>query len=156
MKDLNAYLLFLSKPHAPAILQFSLCIMRDFEPYLELFQAERPLVFFIFQKLKVLFNSLLCKFVRPEVMNNSVIRKLMQLDFNDSSKLLPDSSVDVGFGAKRSLKKLNTIQSTYAREFQRNAKQFFVSLLTKLFERCPIKYNLTLYVSSLSPLKFHQ
>ena len=31
---------FLSKPHAPSILQFSLCIMRDFEPYLELFQVE--------------------------------------------------------------------------------------------------------------------
>ena len=82
----------------------------------------------------MLLNSL---FVRPEVMNNSVVRKLMQLYFNDSSKLLPDSSVDVGFGAKRSLKKLNTIQSTYACEFQRNGKQFFVSLLTKLFERCP-------------------
>ena len=59
--------------HQP-FLQFSLCIMRDFEPYLELFQAERPLVLFIFQTLKVLLNSLLCKFVRPEVINNSVIK----------------------------------------------------------------------------------
>ena len=38
---------FLSKPHAPSILQFSLCIMRDFEPYLELFQVERPLFFYL-------------------------------------------------------------------------------------------------------------
>ena len=120
--------------------------MRDFEPYL---------AFFLFQKLKVLLNSLLCKFIRPEIIKISVIRKLMQLDFKDSSKLLPDSSVDVGFRAKGSLKTLKTTENTYAHQFQGNAKQFFVSLLANLFERYPIKYNLTLYVSSLST-EIHQ
>ena len=50
-----------------AALHFSLCISNEIEPYLVLFQAERPLVVFLFEKLKELLVSLMERFVRPEV-----------------------------------------------------------------------------------------
>ena len=50
--------LFLADPVSPAILQFALIIMKELESFLELFQAERPLSFFLYEKLKAIVLSL--------------------------------------------------------------------------------------------------
>ena len=98
----------------------------------------------------------------PGVIEGSVVRKLIQIDpndstklllLNDSAKLLECDSVDVGFGAKKVLKKLTTVQATKARDFKKNAKQFLIKLVSKLAERCPLKYKLTQFIAALSPIQ---
>ena len=126
--------LFLADPVSPAILQFALSIMKELESFLELFQAERPFSFFLYEKLKAIVLALVNRFVRPEEIEGSNIRKIMELDFSSgSSKLLPYSSVDIRFGANNVLKKLNTLQSTAVREFRMKAKTFLARLLEKFF-----------------------
>ena len=51
-----------------AALHFSFYISNEIEPYLVLFQTERPLAVFLFGKLKELFVSLVERFVKPEVL----------------------------------------------------------------------------------------
>ena len=51
-----------------AALHFSLCISNEIEPYLVLFQTERPLAVFLVEKLKELFVFLAERFAKPEVL----------------------------------------------------------------------------------------
>ena len=51
-----------------AALHFSFYISNEIEPYLVLFQTERPLAVFLFGKLKKLFVSLAERFVKPAVL----------------------------------------------------------------------------------------
>ena len=45
-------------PILPTILQFLKFVIDDIEPFLHLFQAERPLVLFLHQKLKTLMLNM--------------------------------------------------------------------------------------------------
>ena len=51
--------------------ELSLSICRDIEPFLTLFQAERPLAVFLFQKLTELIVSLMERFVKPDVLQTN-------------------------------------------------------------------------------------
>ena len=126
--------------------------MELLEPFLTLFQAERPLVF-INENLKDLILSMVTRFVRTEVITKHTLSQIVKLNFRDDSKILPSASVDVGFAANLILKKINTQQSTKVCQFRKNAKTFLVELMSKLAEKSPIKYPLTLFLSSLSPMQ---
>ena len=106
---------------------------------------------FMYEKLKELILPLVNRFVQTEVIQEHTLTKLIKLDFNENSHLLPSSSVEVGFAANGVLKKLGTLQCTKERQFKKSATIFLSNLLSKLSERSPVKYSLTLYLSSLSP-----
>ena len=55
----------LGSPMHLAALHFSLCISNEIEPYLVLFQAERPFAVILLGKLKELLVSLMERFVKP-------------------------------------------------------------------------------------------
>ena len=76
---------FLADPISPAILQFALSVIEEMEPFQELFQAEQPSLFFLYEKLKALVLSLVNRFGRAEVIEGSQLHKLIQIDFNDQS-----------------------------------------------------------------------
>ena len=138
----------------PAYCEFSLSICRDIEPFLNLFQSEKPLAVFLYTKLKELIVSLLERFVKPSVLEqNSSPNKLLQIDLNEKNNLLPIESIDVGFGAKVVLRKLTTVEKTLECQFRKESQTFLVYLIKKLFERCPWKYQLTRLVSSPSPIE---
>ena len=80
-----------------------------------LFQAERLLVFFIYGKLKDLFLPLVTGFLRTEVIQEHTFAKLIKLEFNKSTQLLPSSYVDVGFAANGVSKKLGILEITKER-----------------------------------------
>ena len=115
-----------------------------------LFQAERPLVFFMYENLKDLILSLVTRFVRTQVITKHTLSQIVKLNFRDDSKILSSASADVGFAANSILKKLNTLQSTKVRQFRKNAKTFLIELMSKLAEKSPIKYPLTLQIITVS------
>ena len=53
----------LSDSTTPAILHFCLSVMEDIESFPVLFQAERPYVFFIYEKLKELIWLVVTRFM---------------------------------------------------------------------------------------------
>ena len=131
--------------------------MKEIEP----FQAERPSAVFLYEKVKMIVLSLMQRFVRPEVVESTVVRNLIKWDpekkdlemYKDESKLLGRDSVDVGFGAKSVLKKQPTVQATQVKTFKSNAKSFLKRAISKLAERSPLKYKLTQYIAALSPIQ---
>ena len=154
----------------PVYCEFSGAICRDIEPFMTLFQAERPLASFLYAKLKDLLYSLLERIVKPEVLNkNKTTFKLLQLvkdglrnkqDKNKPVKqlykeenLLPLESINVGFAAKRILKKLTTTEKPLERTFRNNVRGFVVRLVEKVVERGPLQYKFTRSISALSPVE---
>ena len=145
---------FLFLKTTEAILNFSLTIL-NVEPFLSLFQAERPLSVFLYEKLKCIVTLLLERVCRPEVLKQTV-RKLLCLDLGKDSNLLPESSVKIGFGAEKALKKLqSTLQADVIRNFRKSAKRMMIGMIQQIFERSPLKYPLTLRISCLSPTQIN-
>ena len=145
----------LASPLLDAILHFSLSVINDVEPLLLMFQAEKPLSVLLYEKLKVLVSSLLQRVCRPEVLENTMA-KIMKLDLSSEANLLPESSVGIGFGAKNTIRQVkSTMQALEIRKFRTSAKRMIVEMLKKNFERSPLKYPLTLYLSSLSPFQIN-
>lgn len=132
-------------------IEFLLSVVRDIEPFLKVFQAERPLVVFLYSSLVDLILDLMRRFVKPQVINaNLQPSQFLKLDLRKEANLLPAESVNIGFGAKRVLKKLKTTEKPDERKFRLEARSFLANLLEKLFERSPLKYKNTRPISSQS------
>ena len=115
-------------------------MVNDIEPDLVFFQAERPLAIFLHERMHSLMLNLMQRFVRSEVLEqNSSTSKMMKININESMNLLPATSVNVGFGAKKCLKPLGTANAPEVRNFYKNARQLLVRIIEKLRERCPLK-----------------
>jgi len=150
----------------PAYLEFSNAVCRDIEPFMTLFQAERPLGPFMYSKLKDLLSSLLERVVKPDVLNkNKTGFKLLKLVNDDlrnkrdkdkpfkEENLLPLESINVGFSAKCILKKLTTAEKTLDRTFRRSVREFIIRLVEKVVERGPLQHKFTRSMSALSPIE---
>ena len=88
---------------------FCLVVITDIKPFLTLFQSEKPLAPFFFQKLKGLIVLILQRFVKVSVIRvaSSNTFKLINLKLEENS-LLPLHEIDVGLGVKSVLKKLTS------------------------------------------------
>ena len=68
---------------------------------------------FLHEHLKRLVISLMDRFVWPGVLESmSSIKKLMMIDLSNKENLLPNESIDTGFGTTKALKKLKMVQSS--------------------------------------------
>ena len=94
------------------------------------------------------------RFVKKEVIKENGISsyKRMEIDLRKEENLLPVDSVNIGFGARKLLRKLTTTEKTQERQFRLEVRSFLARLLEKIFERCTLKYKLTQSISSLSPI----
>ena len=93
--------------------------------------------------------SLLEKFIKSEVpaVNKSVF-KMMKLDMN--ANRVHYNNVKIGTATTSLLNKLKANEGAKI-QFRRECLDFFVGVVHKLQERCPLKYKLTRAVSSLNP-----
>lgn len=132
-----------------ATLEFSLFVCKSIEPFLSKFQAQRPLAPFLYQEMLDLLRSLLANFVQSSVIESSVNRRaLTKIDLDKQENLKSTEKIDIGFGARRRLKKMSPVQIL---KFRRNCQRFYISLCKKLLERSCLKYPLTEALSCFSP-----
>ena len=59
----------------------------------------------------------------------SCTNKLMMIDLSSKENVLPDESIDVGFGTIKPLKKLKTVQSPEVRNFRKEIRNFMVKVI---------------------------
>ena len=105
-KSYNTVKEALRNPLFPVILEFSRSLAMDLEPFLKIFQVDRPLSVFLYEKLKEIFKDLLQRIVKPEILEAILTAaKLLSLDLNNEANLLSPVSVNVGFGAQSLIKK---------------------------------------------------
>ena len=118
---------------------FSFCISNEIEPYLVLFQAERPLAIFLFEKLKKLLVSLMERSVKLEVLaKKNTVGKMLRLDLTDVNNLHAFENAKVGSAATLVCKNAKTTHAIEVLKFKTNARNFLVHLVKKIERKIPI------------------
>ena len=86
----------------PAKLQFFCTIAKVLQPYLEVFQRERPMLPFMAEYLFDILHNILDKFIKKSVLAEvTSMAKLANIDVMKKENLLNAKDVDVGFAAKK-------------------------------------------------------
>ena len=76
---------------------------------------------------------------------------MINLDSKKQENLLTIESINFGLGAKSVFRNLATTEKTMERQFREDVQIYLISLVQKIFQRCPLKYKLTRVISSLAP-----
>jgi len=93
------------------------------------------------------------KFVKPSVMKDATTPvKLLQVDYANSVNHVDVTKPRIGFVTERALEHMKQNSSEKLNlEFRQNCKLFLLKMLSKLFEKAPLKYPLVRGLSVLDP-----
>lgn len=134
---------------------FWISIARDFQPFLEQYQADSPLIPFLAADLEKLLRNVMNRFVKENVMASATsYLKLVEVNISSEEQVKAAKSIDVGFAAKRELANLrqnNKITQAQELEFMVQCKSFLKRSTEKLLEKCPIKYPIVRSMRCLDP-----
>ena len=120
-------------------------------PFLEDFQTERPVMPFMCEALTSLLRALMCKVIKPEVLDKArTASKLSAVNVSDSSLHMAHNKLDVGFLTQKAVTAANASDRSVL-EFRMECKDFIVKILTKLLEKSPISFKLLRALSCLNP-----
>lgn len=140
----------------PAKCYFVLSIAREIEPFLQTYQNDKPMIPFLGADLyNLLINGLMQKFIIDKSIKSlSSPLKLLDVDVNDKKIHKDVSKINVGFSAKRVINSLNKENFNTERkimEFYNNCKEFYIIVVKKLLEKCPLNYGLVRNMSCFNP-----
>ena len=77
------------------------------EPYLKVFQSDRPMVPFIYSEIKSVIKSLLSLILKPSIIEKSkAASDLKNINLSSEENLLLIKDVEMGFGVKNELTEL--------------------------------------------------
>ena len=134
-----------------------IAIAKIVQQFRTVYQCDKPMTPFLYQDLPKITKSLLQKFVKSEVVAETFSSgKFCKLDIMDPTNHVELSNIDVGFAANEELiklkrsKKVSNLQSL---QIKSECKSFVLKLKEKIREKCPLKYILLKYLTSLDPKK---
>ena len=138
-----------NEPLTCARLQVFVTTAKVMQPFLQMFQSNKPMAPFLAEEIYKMMKDLMEKFVKKELLTGSV-SSLMEVDVSDSKNQVDNKKINIGFAAKTSLSKVNVgvIRET---EFKHQCLDCYKSIVCKLKERSPIKYDFVLNLRSLRP-----
>ena len=138
-------------------LEFFISVAKQLQPTMLKFQTDAPMAPFLGQSLKDPLLTLMGRFIRKDVLEQAdSYPKLAALDPCDKKKQVHCNHVEFGFAARQSLKAVTdnkTIFELAVLTFKTECVQLLSAMTAKLIERCPLKYTLVRYLSSLNPPK---
>ena len=113
------------------------------EPYLEMFQADKPMVTFMQRELNKIIQNLLGPVVKHSVLAaaKNLPQKWSHIDLQIEENLIPVKNLQFGLAVEKVLsdiRKKDHVDSNQMKAFLVSARTFLVSMLGKLFERSPI------------------
>ena len=142
---------------------FWILVAQDFQPFLKLYQAERPLIPFLASDLEVLLRTVMARFVKETEMARFVKEtemagamsfvKLTEIDIS-GDHVKSAKSVDVGTARKQeqaSLLSEKKITAKHELQFMAESKEFLIHSTGKLLQKCPLKYKIVRCLRCLDP-----
>lgn len=140
-------------PLITAQLQFFLTVAKQVEPFLRLYQTDKPMLLFIAQDLGIMVKELMEMFIKPEVTEEkaSSLSGMIKIDVKKKEHWVDVCQVKTGFAAQRQLLKTNLASDRQKAEFRVDCRNFLVALVNKLLEKSPIMYPLVRLMPCLDP-----
>ncbi|KAK9952663.1 hypothetical protein ABG768_018477 [Culter alburnus] len=146
----------LKNPLLEAQINFALSVSKSVTPFLTKYQTDKPMVPFLAADLHKMLKNLMCRFIKPEVMQEAKsVKKLLDVDIKLPTNYIDCSSVDLGYVTNRILKELRAKQKVGAStimDFRRSCRDGLVAMVDKLQQKSPLKYILVKNMGFLDPV----
>ena len=135
-------------------LNFILTVAKRFQPYLKMYQVDKPMMPFLVPDLLKLIKDMLARFIKRDIVESlKCCNDVVSFDTSEQSNHC--SSVDMGFTAHKILKsdafKKLKLSDKSLRDLQSDAKSVLVAVCKKLLQKTPIKYPLVRALTCLDP-----
>ena len=129
----------LEDPFLRAKLCFFISVATEFETFLVEFQTDKPMIPFLYQRLELLLNCLLERFVKQEILNaNPAGPQQAKLSLKEANLVKPED-VSIGFGAKQAVRQDTKRQGKSEKEgFYMKCREFLTAAAEKLHNRSPL------------------
>lgn len=128
-----------------AKLSFYLFVAKKIQPFLTLYQADKPMMPFLPTDLLEVIKSLMAAVLKDDTIKEAkTTTQLCAIKVSDATKQLHYKNVEIGFSADKMLKKAlqeKKISELRVKEFRESSKAFIVAILSKLLDKCPLKYS---------------
>lgn len=139
-------------PLITAKLHFFLLISREVQPFLTLYQTDRPMLPFVGRDLGLLLRSLMEKFMKPDVLQQAnSLSAFVKLDVKKTDNHVDLSKINVGFVAQKLLTKSSAASDRQKLDFRMGCREFLVAMVYKILERSPVKFPIVRLLSWLDP-----
>ncbi|XP_060760468.1 uncharacterized protein LOC132870693 isoform X1 [Neoarius graeffei] len=137
-----------------------LSIAQECHPFLLKYQADKPVLPFLADDLFTTVKHLLQRFVTDDTLEsvNSPM-KLVSEDVKDVANHKDTSRINRGFVADKQLKDMKIRKKVSERDVflvRKETKDFLVTAMTKLLEKCPLRYTLERNLAWLDPQKIRE
>ncbi len=147
----------LKNPLLEAQINFALSVSKTVTPFLTKYQTDKPMVPFLAADLHKMLKNLMCRFIKPEVMQEAKsVKNLLDVDIKLPANYMDCSNVDLGYVTNRILKELRVKQKVGAStlmDFRRSCRDGLVAMVDKLQQKSPLKYILVKNMGFLDPVK---
>jgi len=135
-------------------LHFILSIAKRLQPFLKLYQVDKPMLPFLVPDLLQLVKDMLSRFVKRDVLDSLVTcNDVSGFDTKDTDK--HNSAVELGFSADRIIRsesfKKKKVSDRNMLGFRTDAKSVLIALCKKLVQKTPMKYPTARSLSCLDP-----
>ena len=128
--------------------QYFSYIASKVEPYLRTYQADNPMIPYMYFDRKTILKDLLEIIVELEAIRKCKTgKRLIETDF-EKKKLIKVDIIDLGFGVDASLKKLHTadlVSKAKVPEFKKECQQLVITMVSILIEKSPLGSDLFMF-----------
>lgn len=124
----------------------------DLEEFLVCYQTDAPMVPFLYDTLYELLKGLMEHVVKKEILDGITVMKMLKIDLTNEKNLKPAEEISLGFAVKDEIRKhRDSVSNKQILEFRKQCSTFYVSVIKKIIERCPLKYNMIKGATFLNP-----
>ena len=137
-----------------AKLHFFKSVAIQLQPFLTLFQTDRPMVPFLSSALFKLMRTLMKRFLKKTVLDCQD-EKLVAIDVKNESHHVNYRKIDIGFSSEKIMKELlvkKKVSDRMFMEFCIDCKTCLVTLVAKLNDKSPVAFPLVRHMSCLDPV----
>lgn len=135
-------------------LHFFKFVASHLQPFLTVFQTDRPMVPFLSQDLSYMVRTLMGCFIKSDKLSDVSDEKLStMLDDSQKEHRLTYKKVELGYLTEKHLKEAvkQGISDRNVLEFRTDCIKFLEQAVKKILDKCPLSYSLVRHLSCFNP-----
>ncbi|XP_066910897.1 uncharacterized protein [Clytia hemisphaerica] len=136
-------------------LKFFAYVAGILEPFLKMYQTDKPMIPFLYFDLKSIVLTLMKLFIKPNCVSGAKTgMQLCGIDLENESNQINLKDIGLGFAAEEELEKLKTadlVTATKESSFFKEVRTFLISLIKKLLTKTPLTSVVVRFASIFDP-----
>lgn len=135
----------------PAKLHVFISISNLLKPFLMHFQTDKPMIPFLAQEISKIIKEIMDKFIKKHLLPDEMsMSSIMNIDINQSKNYIPIKNIVIGFSALTAMSEVDASIDEII-ELKEQCLSCYKTLILKLLERSPLKFELARQLCCLNP-----